>query len=85
MRAYKGVFLKPSGEERTMYFLKLGELEAAKPGYLNAKTTGTGRSPMQVPGKELVWDLQTSNFRVFNYNTIRGQIVTFEFDENRLI
>ncbi len=85
MTAYKGVFLKPNGKERTMYFVKLDELEAAKPGYLNAKTTGTGRSPMQAPGKELVWDLQAGNFRVFNYNTVRGQIVPFEFDENRLI
>ena len=85
MIAYKGVFLKQNGKERTMYFVKLDDLEAAKPGYLNAKTTGTGRSPIQAPGREMVWDIQKGNFRVFNYNTAVGQPIAFEFDETKLV
>ena len=52
--------------------------------YVDAKTTGTGTSPAQEDGNELVWDLQVGNFRVFNYNTQQGEISEFEFDEKNL-
>lgn len=85
MVAYVGSFVKNDGTVRRMYFAKLDDIEKAKPGYLNTKTTGTGTSPTQEPGKELVWDLQANNFRVFNYNAQRGEIVTFQYDENNLV
>ena len=85
MKAYVGSFAKNDGTVRRMYFVKLDDLEATKPGYLDAKTTGTGTSPRQPKGKELVWDLQAGNFRVFNYNTQQGEIAAFEFDENKLV
>ena len=37
------------------------------------------------PGKELVWDLDKANFRVFNHTAVIGSINTIEFDENELI
>mgnify|MGYP003119066253 FL=1 len=85
MIAYVGSFVKDDGTVRRMYFAKLEDIEQAKPGYLNAKTTGTGTSPTQEPGKELVWDLQANNFRVFNYNTQRGEVTPFQYDENNLV
>jgi len=80
--AYVGSFVKDDGTVRRMYFAKLDDMPA---GFLDAKTTGTGRSPTQEPGKELVWDLQVNNFRVFNYSTQRGEVTPFQYDENNLV
>jgi hypothetical protein len=93
VNAYYGLFLKDNGRVREMSFLRLEELESAKPGFLNAKTTGTGTSPTQGAGKELVWELLgdtaqpfvEGQFRVFNYNTKIREVATFEFDENKLV
>jgi hypothetical protein len=82
MRAYIGSFTKNDGTIRRMYFARLEDMPQA---FLEAKTTGTGTSPTQPEGKELVWDLQAGNFRVFNYNTQQGEITAFEFDENKLV
>jgi hypothetical protein len=81
MRAYVGSFVKDDGTTRRMYFAILGDMP---PAFLDAKTTGTGTSPNQPEGKELVWDLQAGNFRVFNYNTQQGEITAFEYDEANL-
>ena len=77
-----GIFLKEDGSRREMRFAKLEDLP---PGFLEAKTTGTGQSPQQGPGRELVWDLEAGQFRVFNYNTAQGVISASEFDENNLV
>ena len=82
MIAYVGSFVKDDGTVRRMYFAKLDDMPA---GFLDAKTTGTGRSPTQESGKELVWDLQANNYRVFNYNTQRGEVTPFQYDENNLV
>lgn len=82
MKAYVGSFVKEDGTPRRMYFVRLDDMPR---GFLDSKTTGTGQSPTLERGKELVWDLQAGNFRVFNYNTQRSDIVTFEFDENKLV
>ena len=82
MRAYIGSFTKNDGTIRRMYFANNTAVGYAS---LGAKTTGTGTSPTQPAGKELVWDLQAGNFRVFNYNTQQGEITAFEFDENKLV
>ena len=82
MIAYVGAFVNDDGTVRRMYFAKLDDMPA---GFLDAKTTGTGRSPTQESGKELVWDLQANNFRVFNYNTQRGEVTPFQYDENNLV
>ena len=59
MRAFVGTFTKADGTSRTMYFARLEDLP---PGFLDAKTTGTGTSPTQKGNKELVWDLQKKDF-----------------------
>tara|TARA_R100001198_G_C5166919_1_gene169538 strand:- start:50 stop:298 length:249 start_codon:yes stop_codon:yes gene_type:complete len=82
MRAYIGSFVKDGGESRRMYFARLEDMPQA---FLEAKTTGTGTSPTQTEGKELVWDLQANGFRVFNYNTQQGDLSVFEYDENKLV
>jgi hypothetical protein len=82
MTVYTGIFIKDNGSRRQMRFAKLEDLP---PAFLNAKTTGTGQSPQQAPGKELVWDLDAGQFRVFNYNAVQGVISASEFDENNLV
>jgi hypothetical protein len=82
MKAYTGLFVKADGSRRQMRFAKLEDLP---PAFLDAKTTGTGQSPQQAPGKELVWDLDAGQFRVFNYNTVQGVVSASEFDENNLV
>jgi hypothetical protein len=36
-------------------------------------------------GRELVWDIDKMNFRVFNHNSLVGSLRAIEFDENKLI
>ena len=82
MKAYMGIFLKEDGSRRQMRFAKLEDLPG---GFLEAKTIGTGQSPQYAPGKELVWDLDVGQFRVFNHNTAQGVISVADFDENNLV
>ena len=79
MRAFVGKFTKADGTSRTMYFARLEDLP---PGFLDAKTTGTGTSPTQKGNKELVWDLQKQDFRVFDFSQ---PTTAFEYDENNLV
>jgi len=82
MKAYKGSFVKKNGDVRLMYYAELEDLPSA---FLDSKTTGTGVSPRQKEGSKLVWDLQYGSFKVFNTTTQVGEVVQFEFDENKLV
>ena len=66
MKLYTGTFVKKNGDERTMNFVRLNELPET---FLNSKLTGTGVKRNLGEGRELVWDVDTSAFRVFNWNT----------------
>ena len=67
MNMYTGTFVKKNGDERTMNFVRLNELPEA---FLDSKLTGTGDKRNLGEGRELVWDVDTSAFRVFNWNTV---------------
>jgi len=75
MKVYTGTFVKKNGDERTMNFVRLNELPEA---FLNSKLTGTGNKRNLGEGRELVWDVDTSDFRVFNWNTTVGDPTTVE-------
>ena len=64
MIAQRGTFIKTNGEERQMNFVRLKNLPA---DFVDKNTTGTGSVPNLVEGMELVWDLDASGFRVFNW------------------
>ena len=74
MRAYVGTFTKKNGESRLMKFARLGDLPEE---FLEKKTKG-GKSRKLSEGKEVVWDLDEKGFRIFNWNTVKGDVSQIE-------
>lgn len=70
MKAYKARFKKKNGDERDMFFVKLPDLPDR---FLGDKVSGEGIDKMYPERMELVWDLEASNFRVFNWATKIGK------------
>ena len=60
---YTGTFVKQNGQTRTMTFIKSSDVPSSV-------TTGPARNLPE--GQELVYDIERSGFRVFNWNTIQG-------------
>lgn len=73
MIAQRGTFVKTNGEERQMNFVRLENLPD---GFVKNNTAG-GKGPNLSEGQEVVWDLDASGFRVFNWNTAVGDVVEF--------
>ena len=78
MKAHKGTFKKKNGQAREMIFAHLYDLPET---FLN-KRAGGGDSKTYEDGMELVWDIEADNFRVFNFNTIQGEISTLEIEDS---
>ncbi len=74
VRVYFGSFEKASGEKRAMKFVRMEDLPT---GFLENKTKG-GKSRKLSEGNELVWDLDAKGFRVFNWNTVDGDVSQIE-------
>jgi len=74
IRAYVGTFEKKNGEFRAMKFARLEDLPA---NFLEEKTKG-GKTRKLTEGNELVWDLDEKGFRVFNWNTAKGDVSQIE-------
>ena len=73
-------FVKKNGDNRTMNFVKLNELPQ---NFLNTQLKGTGHARTLAEGMELVWDLDAEAFRVFNWNTIVGDVTTVSYTHLR--
>jgi len=71
--AYNAVYVKSSGENREMNFIRLNDLPET---FLNGKIKGTGKERTLSEGQEVVWDLDNSGFRVFNWKTVVGEATT---------
>ena len=71
MIVYQGTFVKKDGSQRTMKFVKTKDLPNE---FLSAKLKGTGKQNNLGENKELVWDLDNQNFRVFNHETVVGKV-----------
>ena len=71
MKAYVGTFKKKDGSLRTMTFAKLKDL----PAKFLAENLKGGKSPKHSDGSEVVYDLDHKDFRVFNWNSVVGQVV----------
>ena len=72
MIVYKRTFVKKDGSQRTMKFIKTKDLPK---DFLSAKLKGTGKQSDLGESKELVWDIDNSNFRIYNYATTVGEVV----------
>lgn len=76
MTAYKGTFIKKDGQRRTMRFLKLKDLPK---NFVESKFKGSGKKHVLNEGLELVWDIDESDFRVFNYKMAIDNLEEFEY------
>ncbi len=70
MKTYKALYRKKNGQFRSMHFTKLKHLPQK---FVPAKIRKTKSSHLD-KGMELVWDLDAQDFRVFNWNTIIGEV-----------
>jgi len=75
MKAYKGTFIKKTGERRTMRFLKIKDL----PKHLLEGKFTTGKKHALAEGSELVWDLDEKDFRIFNHNMMVDKLEEFDY------
>ena len=71
VKTYNGTFTKASGEDRTMSFVRIGDLPAK---FLDGKVSSNAKPRKLAEGVELVWDIVSKDFRIFNHNTVVGQV-----------
>ena len=81
MKIYTGTFVKTNGDIRTMRFVRVGALPKK---FLAGKIKNTGKSSVLKEGKELVWDLDKNNFRIFDWGSAVGDTLC-EAAEEKLI
>ena len=74
---YTGTFTKLNGDKRTMSFIRQSDLPSSM---INSKTIS---EMQQKTGNEVVFDIDLRQFRLFNWNTLEGQVsernTTFTF------
>ena len=78
MKAYKGEFIKKSGETRKMVVSRIKDLPS---DFVASKIVGAGSETKYPKGMELVWDLEVDNFRIFNWNTLSSPVEESEVEE----
>jgi len=71
MRVHNGTFTKQNGDTRPMTYVQLEDLPT---GFLDTQLTGTGTARTLPEGQELVWDVNSGGFRVFNHSTLIGEV-----------
>ena len=82
MKAYKGIFKKKNGEDRTMVFSRIDDLPSS---FVASKIQGAGQEQKYPDGMELVWDLESDDFRVFNWRTCEGMPKIFDIEDDLFI
>ena len=75
MKAYRGQFIKKNGERRVMRFIKIEDLPKK---YLTGKFT-SGKKHVLTEGSELVWDIDESDFRIFNHKMAIDNLEEFDY------
>ena len=77
MKAYNGTFTKKNGDARTMRFVRITDIPEK---FITSQIKGNGRKSTLAEGMELVWDLDTNAFRMFNWKTVEGNVTEIEVD-----
>ena len=77
MKAYNGTFTKKNGEARTMRFIRITDIPEK---FITTQIKGTGRKPTLSEGMELVWDLDTNAFRMFNWKTVLDDVAEIDVE-----
>lgn len=70
MITYKALYRKKNGQFRSMHFSKLKNLP---PKFVSAKIRKSKNTKL-AEGMEVVWDLDAQDFRIFNWNTVVGEV-----------
>jgi hypothetical protein len=78
MKVNEGTFLKKDGSPRFMRFVRFDDLPTE---FLDERISGKGTKKVMGDGMELVYDLEATAFRVFNWKTLLGEVDSFEKDE----
>jgi hypothetical protein len=71
MKSYRACYKKKSGELREIHFAKISDLPK---DFVENKIKGASKQHELDEGRELVWDLEISGFRVFNWKTVEGAV-----------
>jgi len=74
IRTHIGEFQKANGDMRAMKFVRMEDLPQE---FLNNRLRG-GKEKKLSEGREVVWDLDVKDFRVFNWNTVQGEVSQIE-------
>ena len=80
MKMYVGTFTKKNGDERTMRFVRMQDLPEQ---FLNSQITGNGTERKLAEGLELVWDVENSGFRGFNWTTAQQPLTSVDVEESK--
>lgn len=76
MKAFKGTFMKKTGERRMMRFVKINDLPK---NFAESKFKNTGKKHLLTEGSELVWDIDQEDFRIFNHNMMVDKLEEFDY------
>ena len=76
MTGYEATFTKKDGSAREIRFVRTDDMPEK---WFAKHVKGTGKKRTLKEGNELVWDIDNEGFRVFNWNTIQGEVKKFDF------
>ena len=76
MTGYQATFTKKDGSAREIRFVRTDDMPEK---WFAKHVKGTGKKRTLKEGNELVWDIDNEGFRVFNWNTIQGEVKKFDF------
>lgn len=82
MIAYTGTFVKKDGTKRTMTFVKMEDLPQ---DFLQSTLKNTGRKVNLAEGSKVVYDVDARDFRIFNFNTLEGQLIENKVESIRSV
>ena len=76
MTGYQATFTKKDGSPREIRFVRTDDMPEK---WFAKHVKGTGKKRTLQEGNELVWDIDNEGFRVFNWNTVRGEVKKFDY------
>ena len=76
MTGYLATYTKKDGSERQMRFVRTTDMPEK---WFAKHVKGTGKKRTLTEGTELVWDIDNAGFRVFNWNTVQGEVKKFDY------
>ncbi len=82
VKGHTGTFVKQNGEQRTMTFVKLPDLPDQ---FLKSQIKGNGKERLLKDNLELVWEVKAKGFRIFNWNTVVGEVKETLLEESNFV